>query len=193
MLTIKEICARTGVNHHTFQSWRRDGLKLLPKPVAVQRNFIFFDDSILERVRFIKEQRESGKTVREINEVFKSYYAFLKDAESSDQAASSLKNVLGELDGCEAELQVQLKRLEADFRHILEVHAWKTARLFRDFQEAMVEGNLSAFLEAMSANGLACRDQSGTEEVSNSQGPPSTGDSGGSESLIIDFEDEGGI
>lgn len=159
MLTIKEICDRTGIAPHTFQSWRRDGLKLLPRPVAVEKQAICFDDSILERIRFIKEQRAAGKKLREINDVFESYYAFLRSAEVDEHKAGSLNNIAGRLTAHEAELRSRLESLEADFKRNLEYHEQRIKGLFRDFQAAMAENNLAAFLAAMSDNGLACRDR----------------------------------
>jgi predicted site-specific integrase-resolvase len=60
MLSINEICEKAGITLHTFQSWRRDGLTLLPRPVAVDKKVIFFDDSILERIRLIREHKAAG-------------------------------------------------------------------------------------------------------------------------------------
>ncbi|MDL2227122.1 helix-turn-helix domain-containing protein [Deltaproteobacteria bacterium OttesenSCG-928-M10] len=69
MLSIADILEKTGLTLHTFQSWRRGGSNLLPKPVAVDKKVIFFDDSILERIRFIREQRAAGKTLDQIKEM----------------------------------------------------------------------------------------------------------------------------
>ena len=53
MLSIKEICDRAGIAFHTFQYWRRESLNLLPKPIGVEKKVIYFDESILERIKFI--------------------------------------------------------------------------------------------------------------------------------------------
>jgi DNA-binding transcriptional MerR regulator len=60
MLSIKEICDKTGLTLHTFQNWRRNGSHLLPKPVAVDKRIIFFDDAILERIKYIRTSRWPG-------------------------------------------------------------------------------------------------------------------------------------
>ena len=66
MLTIKEICEQAGINVNTFHAWRRANWRLLPEPVGVAKKIIYFDDSILERINFIKEQRSAGKNLQEI-------------------------------------------------------------------------------------------------------------------------------
>ena len=66
MLSIDEILEKTGLTRYNFQAWRRDGLRLLPKPVSVDKRNILFDDSILERIKFIRDQQASGKTLAQI-------------------------------------------------------------------------------------------------------------------------------
>ena len=66
MLTIQEICRQTGLSIHTFHSWRRGALTLLPQPIGVSKKTIFFDDSIVERINYILAQREAGKNLHEI-------------------------------------------------------------------------------------------------------------------------------
>lgn len=69
MLSIAEILKRTGLTLHNFQSWRRGDSNLLPKPVAVDKKVIYFDDSILERIKFIRKQQTAGKTLARIEEL----------------------------------------------------------------------------------------------------------------------------
>jgi DNA-binding transcriptional MerR regulator len=69
LLTIKEVCERTGININTFHAWRRDGWRLLPAPVGVAKKTIYFDDSIIERIMFIKAQRVAGKNLLEIQAI----------------------------------------------------------------------------------------------------------------------------
>lgn len=69
MLTIKEICAKSGISIHTFQSWRRNDSVLLPSPVAVKKRIIYFDDSILQRIDFIRTKLAEGKTLAEIEKI----------------------------------------------------------------------------------------------------------------------------
>jgi DNA-binding transcriptional MerR regulator len=69
MLTIADILKKTGLTLHNFQSWRRGDSTLLPKPVAVDKRVIYFDDSILERVKFIRKQQATGKTLAQIEEL----------------------------------------------------------------------------------------------------------------------------
>ena len=66
MLSIEEIIEKSEINLHTFQSWRRNGLKLLPNPIAVEKRKIFFPDSIVERIKFIRDQQAAGKTLAQI-------------------------------------------------------------------------------------------------------------------------------
>lgn len=82
MLTIKEICVRTGININTFHAWRRADWQLLPAPVGVAKKTIYFDDSIIERIMFIKAQRLSGKSLLEIQAIL----------EQQAQNASTSKN-----------------------------------------------------------------------------------------------------
>ena len=69
MLSIADILKKTGLTLHNFQSWRRGDSNLLPKPVAVDKKVIYFDDSILERVKFIRKQQAAGKTLAQIEEL----------------------------------------------------------------------------------------------------------------------------
>ncbi len=69
MLSIKEICEKAGISLHTFQSWRRNDSNLLPKPVAVKKRVIYFDDSILERIKFIREKLAEGQTLTQIEQL----------------------------------------------------------------------------------------------------------------------------
>lgn len=69
MLSIDEILEKTGLTRYNFQAWRRNGQQLLPKPVSIDKRNILFDDSILERIRFIREQQAAGKTLAEIEEM----------------------------------------------------------------------------------------------------------------------------
>lgn len=71
MLTIKEVCEKAGISLHTFQSWRRNDSVLLPRPAAVDKRVIFFDDSILERIKFIREQQAEGKSLAQIEELLR--------------------------------------------------------------------------------------------------------------------------
>ena len=75
MLSIAEILKKTKLTLHTFQSWRRGDSNLLPKPVAVDKKVIYFDDSILERVKFIRKQQKAGKTLAQIEELLQAELA----------------------------------------------------------------------------------------------------------------------
>ena len=66
MLTIEQILEKTGLTRYNFKAWRRNGLQLLPKPVSVDKKNILFDDSILERIKFIRDQQATGKTLAQI-------------------------------------------------------------------------------------------------------------------------------
>lgn len=72
MLTIKEICEQADISLHTFQFWRRHDSKLLPEPVAVKKRVIYFDKSILERIKFIRSQQAAGKNLDEIQAILTS-------------------------------------------------------------------------------------------------------------------------
>lgn len=169
MLSIKEICAQTGITPQTFQSWRRDGLKLLPKPVAVKKNFIYFDDSILERVQFIRDQRAAGKKLGEIEAIFTSYYGFVKSWENNDPETISLRGVIKKLAADNAALKSRLANLHAAFVRDLDSYEERIQRLFRDFQAALTEGGLSAFLSALSANRIGFIDQTRPAENFNTR------------------------
>jgi len=69
LLTIKEICDKTGINVNTFHAWRRADWRLLPDPIGVAKKTIYFDDSIIERIIFIKSQRAAGKSLLEIQDI----------------------------------------------------------------------------------------------------------------------------
>lgn len=69
MLTIKEICEKTRINIHTFHAWRRADWNLLPAPIGVAKKTIYFDDSVIERIMFIKAQRAAGKNLLEIQAI----------------------------------------------------------------------------------------------------------------------------
>lgn len=75
MLSIADILRKTGLTLHTFQSWRRGDSNLLPKPVAVDKKVIYFDDSILERIKFIRKQQAAGHTLSQIEEMLKAELA----------------------------------------------------------------------------------------------------------------------
>ena len=75
MLSIAEILEKTGLTRDTFQSWRRGRFNLLPKPVGVDRKVIYFDDSILERIRFILDQRAAGQTLAQIEKLLEAELA----------------------------------------------------------------------------------------------------------------------
>ncbi|UQZ88462.1 hypothetical protein C4J81_04275 [Deltaproteobacteria bacterium Smac51] len=69
MLSIEDIVEKSEINLHTFRSWRKNDLKLLPNPIAVEKRKIFFPDSILERIKFIRKQQAAGKSLAEIEEM----------------------------------------------------------------------------------------------------------------------------
>jgi len=66
MLSIDQILEKTGLTRYNFKAWRRNGLQLLPKPVSVDKKNILFDDSIVERIKFIRDQQAAGKTLAQI-------------------------------------------------------------------------------------------------------------------------------
>jgi len=70
MVTFEDIQRQTGVSINTIQYWRRHQNEgLLPEPVAVRKKVIYFDDSIIERIRFIKERLKDGIKLPEIKEL----------------------------------------------------------------------------------------------------------------------------
>lgn len=69
MLTIQQILKKTGLTLHNFQSWRRNDSNLLPRPVAVDKRVIYFDDSILARIKFIQDRQAEGLTLAQIEEL----------------------------------------------------------------------------------------------------------------------------
>ncbi|MDL2227130.1 helix-turn-helix domain-containing protein [Deltaproteobacteria bacterium OttesenSCG-928-M10] len=70
MVTLEDIQRQTGVSINTIQYWRRrQNEGLLPEPVAVRRKVIYFDDSIMERIRFIKERLDEGVKLPDIKEM----------------------------------------------------------------------------------------------------------------------------
>ena len=80
MLSIDEILKKTGLTRYNFQTWRRNGLQILPKPVSVDKRNILFDDSILERIKFIRDQQAAGKTLAEIEEIILTEQAYKPNA-----------------------------------------------------------------------------------------------------------------
>jgi DNA-binding transcriptional MerR regulator len=75
MLSIADILKKTGLTLHSFQSWRRGDSNLLPKPVAVDKKVIYFDDSILKRIKFIRKQQKAGKTLAQIEKLLQAELA----------------------------------------------------------------------------------------------------------------------
>jgi DNA-binding transcriptional MerR regulator len=70
MLTFEDIQAKTGVTTNTIQYWRRrQNEGLLPEPIAVRKKVIYFDDSIIERIQFIKDRLEEGVKLPEIKKL----------------------------------------------------------------------------------------------------------------------------
>ncbi len=70
MVTLEDIQRETGVSINTIQYWRRQQNEgLLPEPAAVRKKVIYFDDSIIERIRFIKNRLEEGVKLPEIKEL----------------------------------------------------------------------------------------------------------------------------
>lgn len=89
MLTIKEICDRTNINVNTFHAWRRANWRLLPDPIGVAKKTIYFDDSIIERIYFIKSQRLAGKSLPEIQAMLEQQKASaLENSQASERKAS---------------------------------------------------------------------------------------------------------
>lgn len=70
MVTLEDIQERTGVSVNTIQYWRRrQNEGLLPEPAAVRKKVIYFDDSIIERVRFIRAKLKEGVKLPEVKEL----------------------------------------------------------------------------------------------------------------------------
>lgn len=70
MVTLEDIQERTGVSIDTIQYWRRPRNEgLLPEPAAVKKKVIYFDDSIIERIKFIKKKLKAGLKLPEIKEL----------------------------------------------------------------------------------------------------------------------------
>lgn len=70
MVTLEDIQERTGVSVNTIQYWRRHQNEgLLPEPAAVRKKVIYFDDSIIERVRFIRAKLKEGVKLPEVKEL----------------------------------------------------------------------------------------------------------------------------
>jgi DNA-binding transcriptional MerR regulator len=70
MVTLEDIQKQTGVSINTIQYWRRQQNEgLLPEPVAVRKKVIYFNDSIIERIQFIKARLEDGIRLPDIKEL----------------------------------------------------------------------------------------------------------------------------
>ena len=70
MVTLEDIQQQTGVSINTIQYWRRHQNEgLLPEPVAVRKKVIYFEDSIIERIRFIQERLKEGVKLPAIKEL----------------------------------------------------------------------------------------------------------------------------
>ena len=70
MVTFEDIQRQTGVSINTIQYWRRrQNEGLLQEPVAVRKKVIYFEDSIIERIRFIQDRLEEGLKLPEIKEL----------------------------------------------------------------------------------------------------------------------------
>ena len=102
MLTIKEICEITGVNINTFHTWRRAEWNLLPAPVGVAKKIIYFDDSIIERIKYIQAQRAAGKNLPEIQDILKQQ---ARNIFASEKFKTSGRDESGNLLACVAELE----------------------------------------------------------------------------------------
>jgi len=70
VVTLEDIQERTGVSIDTIQYWRRPRNEgLLPEPAAVKKKVIYFDESIIERIKFIKKKLKAGLKLPEIKEL----------------------------------------------------------------------------------------------------------------------------
>jgi DNA-binding transcriptional MerR regulator len=152
MLSINEICGRAGISINTFQYWRRNDRKLLPKPMGVDKKVIYFDDSILERIQFIRDQRAAGRKLEEIEALFESCEAiddpFTESSGQPDRKIAASAVILG-----------KLAAQGAAFQNLLADQTRQIQELFHDFQALMAEGRLPTFLSALSANGLGNLDR----------------------------------
>jgi DNA-binding transcriptional MerR regulator len=131
MLSINEICDQAGITIHTLQSWRRNGLNLLPKPVAVDKKVIFFDDSILERIRLIREHKAAGRRIVEISALFESYGTVAENlAVNGDEAERKFTAL--------ADMLAQLAVRETALQTLLDEHRRHTRELFQNFQKVLI-------------------------------------------------------
>jgi DNA-binding transcriptional MerR regulator len=72
VVTLEDIQERTGVSVNTIQYWRRPRNEgLLPEPAAVRKKVIYFDDSIIERVKFIRKKLKDGLKLPEIKKLLR--------------------------------------------------------------------------------------------------------------------------
>lgn len=134
MLSINDVCKKTGITLHTFQYWRRNDSKLLPKPIAVEKRTIYFDDSILDRIQFIRDQQAAGKSLGEINCLFESGAEFAATGDL-ERKSDSLADLLGKLIGYDADLKIILdKHLEAVKKDLAD-HEQRVKELLRNFQQ----------------------------------------------------------
>ena len=153
MLSINEICTKTGLSLHTFQSWRRDGRNLLPKPVGVDKKVIYFDESILDRIQLILDQKAAGKTLDEINALFDCCQPDFGAGEN-DRKSVALATIFNRFIGHDAELQFMFKQYEAALSELLDDYKQKIHGPLHDFRAVMAQGHLAVFLSALSASGL---------------------------------------
>ena len=103
MVTLEDIQERTGVSVNTIQYWRRQQNEgLLPEPAAVRKKVIYFDDSIIERVKFIRKKLKAGVKLPDIKELLRQ-----KDEEESagDDPDEICHDEAGQHIDAEAELE----------------------------------------------------------------------------------------
>jgi DNA-binding transcriptional MerR regulator len=66
-MRIGELSAKAGVNVQTIRFYERE--KLLRKPVRTESGYRMFEETDLERVRFIKDSQQLGFSLKEIKEL----------------------------------------------------------------------------------------------------------------------------
>jgi DNA-binding transcriptional MerR regulator len=66
-MRIGELSAKAGVNVQTIRFYERE--KLLRKPVRTESGYRVFEETDLERVRFIKDSQQLGFSLKEIKEL----------------------------------------------------------------------------------------------------------------------------
>lgn len=73
-MTVGKLAKTTGINIETVRFYEREGL--MPKPERTAGGHRLFDDSDIQRLRFIQHAKDVGFTLKEIHDLL-----FLRDSE----------------------------------------------------------------------------------------------------------------